>query len=493
VARGRRIREVYKGGRGISVTSPSYDAVVIGAGPNGLAAAITLARAGQSVVVFEQSTRAGGGLRSDALTLPGFVHDVYSSVYPLGAASPFFASLPLQSRGVEWATPPVPVAHPLDGTDAVAISGSVGETSAELGDDRAAYEALFAPFVDRWQALVADVLAMPDLPKHPWLLARFGREALQPAAAVAMRRFRGARARALFAGLAAHSTLRLEAPPSAAVGLLLGTLAHAVNWPFVRGGASRLADALAAELTSLGGEIVTGCVVSSLDTLPPARSILCDVTPKQLIAIAGPRLSSSERAALARYRYGPGVFKVDWALSEPIPWRASACRLAGTVHVGGTLGEIALAEAAPWGGTIADRPFVLVTQPTVADTSRAPAGRHVAWGYCHVPHGSTVDMTARVETEVERFAPGFRDTILARHVAAPSDLERGNANLVGGAIGGGALDLGQMFARPTWRRYRTSAGGLYLCSSSTPPGGGVHGMCGYYAALASLRTARSRK
>src|SRR5204863_3944605 len=272
-----------------------------------------------------------------------------------------------------------------------------------------------------------------------------------------------------------------------AVGLLLGALAHAVGWPFVRGGASRLAEALAAELTSLGGEIVTGHTVSSLDSLPPARSILCDVTPKQLISMAGAHLSSSHGAALARYRYGPGVFKLDWALSDPIPWRASACRQAGTVHVGGTLDEIASAEAAAWGGTIADRPFVLVTQPTTADDSRAPAGRHVAWGYCHVPHGSNVDMTERVEAQVERFAPGFRDTILARYAAGPGDLERGNPNLVGGDIGGGAMDLGQVFARPTWRGYRTSAPGLYLCSSSTPPGGGVHGMCGYYAARAVLR------
>ncbi len=469
------------------MTSPSYDAVVVGGGPNGLAAAITLARAGQSVIVFEQSTRVGGGLRSDTLTLPGFVHDVCSSVYPLGVASPFFESLPLQSLGVEWANPLLPVAHPLDGTDAVVISRSVGETIADLGEDRAAYSLLFGPLVDQWEALIDDVMAPPHVPRHPWLLARFGREALQPAAAVATRRFRGMRARALFAGLAAHSVLRLDARPSAAAALLLGTLAHVVGWPFVRGGASRLADALAAELTSLGGTIVTHHPVTSIDELPPTRSILCDVTPKQLLSIAGARLSPGYRTALARYRYGPGVFKLDWALSDPIPWRAGVCGKAGTVHVGGTLDEIASAEAAAWEGTMAHRPFVLLTQPTVADGSRAPAGHHVAWGYCHVPHGSTFDMTERVEAQVERFAPGFRDTILARHAAAPRDLERANPNLVGGDIGGGTLTLGQLFTRPTWRSYRTSSPGLYLCSSSTPPGGGVHGMCGYHAARAALK------
>ena len=466
---------------------------MIGAGPNGLAAAITLARAGRSVVVFEQSDRAGGGLRSEALTLPGFVHDVYSSVYPLGAASPFFASLSLRTHGAEWAGVPVQVAHPLDGADAVVISGSVRETAADLGEDREAYARLFEPLAGQWRALVDDVLAPPHVPRHPWLFARFGRDAIQSAAALAMGRFRGARARALFAGLAAHSVLRLDARPSAAIGVLLGTLAHAVGWPFVRGGASRLADALVAELASLGGQIVTGHAVSSIDALPRSRTVLCDVTPRQLVSIAGDRLPAGYRDALARFRYGPGVFKLDWALSDPIPWRAGGCRIAGTVHVGGTLTEIAAAEAAACQGDVTDRPFVLVTQPTVADSSRAPAGRHVAWGYCHVPHGSTLDMTGRIESQIERFAPGFRDTIFARHASAPADLERRNPNFVGGAIGGGEVDLRQLFARPTWRGYRTPIDGLYLCSSSTPPGGGVHGMCGYHAAQAVLRDNRRWK
>jgi phytoene dehydrogenase-like protein len=469
------------------VTRTSYDAVVIGAGPNGLAAAITLARAGQAVVVFERSSRSGGGLRSEPLTLPGFVHDVYSSVYPLGAASPFLASIPLQARSVEWLHPPLPVAHPLDAGDAVVVSRSITETTRGLVEDGDAYSSLFAPLSEGWRALIDDVLAPVHLPRHPLLLARFGLRALQPAAALATRHFRSVRTRALFAGLAAHSTLPLDERPSAAIALLLGTLAHAVGWPFVKGGASRLADALAGELTALGGEIITGHPVASLDSLPRARSVICDVTPRQLISLAGGRLSSAGRSALARYRYGPGVFKLDWALSDPIPWRATACRAAGTVHVGGTLAEIEAAEAAPWRGAATDRPFVLLTQPTVADSSRAPAGKHVAWGYCHVAQGSTVDMTPHVEAQVERFAPGFRDTILARYAAGPSDLERGNPNLVGGDISGGPLDLAQLFTRPTWRRYRTSVPGLYLCSSSTPPGGGVHGMCGYHAARAVLR------
>jgi phytoene dehydrogenase-like protein len=439
------------------------------------------------VGVYEQSRHIGGGVRSDSLTLPGFTHDVCSSVYPLGAASPFFRSLPLASLGVDWVHAPFPLAHPLDGADAVVVSRSMGDTVTDLGEDRGAYAQLFGPLADRWDDFVTEILAPPHTPRHPWLLAKFALDALESAATVAVRRFRGVRARALFAGLAAHSMLRLDSRPSAVVGLVLGALAHAVGWPFVQGGASRLAAALARELGSRGGVIVTDHPVTSLDDLPEAQAVLCDVTPRQILTIAGGRLSPGYRQALTRHQYGPGVFKLDWALSEPIPWRSSACRMAGTVHVGGVLDEIAAAEAAAWEGAIADRPFVILTQPTVADSGRAPAGRHVAWGYCHTPHGSTVDMTERVEQQIERFAPGFRDTILARRTVNCSDLERANPNLVGGDIGGGALTLGQVFTRPTWRRYRTSAPGLYLCSSSTPPGGGVHGMCGYHAALAALR------
>jgi len=318
-------------------------------------------------------------------------------------------------------------------------------------------------------------------------MARFGIDALRSAATVASARFRGVRAQALFAGLAAHSTLRLDMPPSAAVALLLGAMAHAVGWPFAEGGAGRLATTLASELASLGGEIITNRTVTSLGELQGARTILCDVTPRQLLGLAGGALPARYRQALSRYRYGPGVFKVDWALSEAIPWRAGACRKAGTVHVGGTFEEVASAEALVWEGRTSERPFVLVTQPTVCDASRAPTGRHTAWGYCHVPHGATLDMTSRIEEQIERFAPGFRDTILARHASGPADLERRNPNLVGGDIAGGVMDLRQLFARPTWRGYQTPVAGLYVCSSSTPPGGGVHGMCGYHAAQAALR------
>ena len=471
---------------------PDADALVIGGGPNGLAAAITLARAGRRVVLYERAARVGGGLRTEPLTLPGFLHDVCSSVYPLGAASPFLRSIDLAARGARWVEPPIAYAHPLDGADAVWASRSISDTAAALGDDRQAYRRLFEPIVASWQPFLDDILGPPRFPRRPALFASFGIDAIRSAASVAHSRFSGARARALFAGAAAHAVLPLDRAPSASVALVLGAMAHAVGWPFVAGGADRLADALADELTSLGGDIKTGAEIHSLtdNAIAGAASdaiVLCDLTPRQLLALADVRLTGAFRRLLEGYRYGPGVFKVDWALSEAIPWRAAVCRQAGTVHVGGTFAEVAESESAPWRGVAPDRPFVLVTQPTVCDPGRAPAGRHVAWGYCHVPNGSTVDMTARIEAQVERFAPGFQDVILARHTAGPAELERRNPNLVGGDIGGGAMTLGQFFTRPTWRTYRTTARNVFLCSSSTPPGGGVHGMCGYHAARTALR------
>jgi phytoene dehydrogenase-like protein len=476
------------------MTSDRQHVVVVGSGPNGLAAAISLARAGRTVSVFERAPHVGGGVHSAELTLPGYVHDVCSSVYPFGLASPFFRSIPLASHGVEWARPLVALAHPLEGTDAVTLSGSVEQTASDLGEDQRAYTRLFAPLVDRWEGLVEDVLAPPRVPRHPGVFLRFGLDAIRSGLDVAMSRFRAPRARALFGGLAAHSVMGLDVRPSAAIALILGAMAHSVGWPFVKGGASRLAGALGAELASLGGTIVAGREISDLAEVPPAQAVVCDVTPRQLLKLAGDRLPAGYRASLSRYRYGPGVFKIDWALSEAIPWRAAVCRRAGTVHVGGTLDEIAAAEAAASSGESPERPFVLVTQPSVVDGSRAPAGRHVAWGYCHVPHAASADMTAHIEAQIERYAPGFRDIVLARSVLTPASLERLNPNLVGGDISGGTMELSQLFTRPTWRTYRTAAAGIYLCSSSTPPGGGVHGMCGYHAAQAVLKdTERSRK
>jgi phytoene dehydrogenase-like protein len=463
------------------------DAIVIGGGPNGLSAAITLAAAGRAVRLYEAADRVGGGVRSSELTRPGFVHDLCSAVFPLGVSSPVFSSLPLAQYGLEWVHSPLALAHPLDGGAAVVLGRSVEETAAGLGSDGAAWARVAGGLARRWARLRDDVLAPLHVPRHPWALARFGLEAIQPARRAAMRLFAHEPARALFAGLAAHSMLPLERPVSAAIGLVLGALAHVGGWPVARGGAQRLADALAAHLAALGGEIVTGTLVTALADLPPAGCVLCDVTPRQLLALAGDRLPGGYRRQLARYRYGLGVFKVDWALAGPIPWAAPACGRAATVHVGGALGEIAEAEAAPWHGRIPDRPFVLLAQPSLFDSSRAPAGQHTAWAYCHVPAGATVDMTGRLERQVERFAPGFGARILARHVMAPADLERRNPNLVGGDIGAGVLDLAQLFRRPTWRTCRTPVRGLYLCSAATPPGGGVHGLCGYYAARAALR------
>ena len=467
-----------------------HDAIVVGSGPNGLAAAITIAEAGRSVLVVEAKNTVGGGARSAELTLPGFTHDVCSAIHPLAASSPFFSTLPLAEHGLEWVYPPASVAHPFDDGTAVILERSVEETSEMLGSDAAAYRKLMGPLVAAWENLANDILGPLRIPRHPILLARFGLMALRSARSLAEGLFDTERARALFAGLAAHSMLPLESRLTAGFGLVLGITGHAVGWPLPRGGSQKISDALASYLKSLGGEVITGRCVESLDDLQPARAILCEVTPRQLVRIAGERLPSGYRRRLEGYRYGPGVFKVDWALDGPIPWKASECSRAGTVHLGGSLAEIAASESQVWKGKLPKSPFVLVAQQSLFDSTRAPDGKHTAWAYCHVPNGSKFDMTERIEAQIERFAPGFRDRVLAKSVMSPQLLQDYNANYVGGDINGGVQDLRQLFARPALRLvpYSTPVKGLYICSASTPPGGGVHGMCGYFAAKAALRS-----
>ncbi len=467
----------------------SLDAVVVGAGPNGLAAAVLLARHGCSVLVLEANERPGGGARTEALTRPGFLHDLCSAIHPMAAGSPFFRELPLEEHGLSWIHPPTPLAHPLDQGPPALLERSIEETARGLGEDGDAWKRLFGFVARDWDELAEELLAPLRPPRHPLRLARFGLLALRSADGLARARFDTAAARALFAGLAAHSFLPLQRTASAAVGLVLGAAGHAVGWPLPAGGAGRITAALVSYLESLGGEVETGRPVRSLEDLPPARAVLFDVTPRQLLAIAGDRLPAGYRRCLGRYRYGPGAFKLDWALSEPIPWREAACAGAGTVHLGGTLEEVAVGEATVWEDAHPERPFVLLAQPSLFDPARAPEGRHTAWGYCHVPNGSTVRMTERIEAQVERFAPGFRDVVLERHEMGPAALESRNANLVGGDINGGVQDLRQLFTRPVARLvpYETPVRAFYICSSSTPPGGGVHGMCGYHAARAALR------
>ena len=468
----------------------TLDAVVVGAGPNGLSAAIELARNGLSVTVYEANDTIGGGCRSAALTLPGFIHDLCSAIHPLGAASPFFRGLGLVKEGLEWIEPPVALAHPLDDGTAVLLERSLDATAAGLGADGRAYRRLVEPLVGEWDDLAADALGpLIRIPRHPLVLARLGLPGLLPARLLARRAFSTERARALFAGLAAHSVLPLDAPLTASFALMFLVTTHVANWPLPRGGSQRIADALAARLRALGGTIETGRRIRTLDELPGARAYLCDVTPLQLDRIAGRRFSDSYRKRLRSFRYGPGVFKLDYAIDGPIPWRAEDCLRAGTVHLGGTLDEIAASEAAVAHGEPPPRPFVLVAQQSLFDVSRAPAGKHTVWAYCHVPNGSTVDMTDRIEAQFERFAPGFRDRVLARSVMPPAEVERHNENYIGGDIGGGSNSLLQFMTRPFPRLdpYATSAREVFLCSSSTPPGGGVHGMCGYHAARSALR------
>jgi phytoene dehydrogenase-like protein len=460
-------------------------AVVIGSGPNGLAAAITLARAGLEVTVREAAADAGGGLRSAELTQPGFVHDVCSSIHPLAIASPFFRELDLD---VDWAHPSAPAAHPLDDGTAVLLERGIEDTAAQLGVDGAAYRSLITPLVEAWPALQLELAGPPSIARLSPLLSQL-RPLLAAARALAESRFRDERARTWFAGHAAHSMLPLERRPSAGFGIALVLLGHVVGWPFVRGGSRALAAALIERLEDAGGRIEKS---SPVDELPYADVVLADVSPRELVRISRGQLPGRYERSLRSYRHGPGAFKLDWALDGPIPWRANECRRAATVHLGTPLDEISASEWGAWSGRPSQRPFVLLAQTSLFDPTRAPPGKHTAWAYCHVPNGSTVDMTERIERQVERFAPGFRDLILQRHTMGPRELEANNRNLVGGDLNGGVMDLGQLLSRPARRLvpYRTPLDGVYLCSAATPPGGGVHGMCGYWAAQVALRDLR---
>jgi phytoene dehydrogenase-like protein len=467
----------------------SFEAIVVGAGPNGLAAAIELARAGRSVLVVEAADTIGGGARTEEATLPGFRHDTCSAIHPLGILSPFFASLPLEERGVAWIDPPLALAHPFDDGSAAALERGVDATAARLAPDTSTWSAVFGGYGDA-RTLFGEILKPVRVPRHPLMMARFGFDALQSAERF-VRRFRGEHAKAIFAGCASHAMMPLESAGTASFGMVLAIAAHAVGWPLPRGGSIAIVDALAAELRALGGVVRTSERVTTLAQLPPARAILFDVMPRSLADIAGAELPESYVSALRRYRHGPGVFKIDWALSGPVPWKADECRRSATVHLAGTYDEIAAGERAAHEGRVSERPFVLFVQQSLFDDTRAPPGQHTGWAYCHVPNGSTVDMTAAIEAQVERFAPGFRDLVLARRTLDATMLEAHDASFVGGDIGGGENSLRQTLARPLlqWNPYITPNPRLFLASSATPPGGGVHGMCGYWAARAALRHA----
>jgi phytoene dehydrogenase-like protein len=472
----------------MSLSKKDYDAIVVGSGPNGLAAAISLQQAGLCVLLIEAKKTIGGGMRSEELTLPGFVHDVCSAIHPMAASSPFFKTLPLEKHGLQLINPQIPLAHPFDDGGAAVFHQSMQRTAEGLSEDRQSYLKLMTPIVNDWPQISHDVLASLHFPKHPFAVARFGLDAITSARHM-VKRFVSRQAKALWMGMAAHAMQSLSRATTSSIALVLMAAGHSVGWPLAKGGSSAIAKALCSYFISLGGVVQTDFYVRSLSQLPSSHALLFDVAPRQLLEIAGHKFSSFYKWQLRRYRYGMGVFKIDWALDQPIPFVGEGCRQAGTLHLGNTADEIVASEELTSQGKHAEDPFVLLAQQSLSDPSRAPEGKHTAWAYCHTPNGSTLDMTTAIEKQVERFAPGFRDIILARHTMNSAEMEEYNVNYVGGDINGGLMNVGQLFARPALRLspYKTSAKGIYICSSSTPPGGGVHGMCGYHAAKKVLK------
>ncbi|MDR9418798.1 phytoene desaturase family protein [Gracilimonas sp.] len=466
-----------------------YDAVVVGSGPNGLSAAVRLAQEGLKVVVLEAKSTIGGGTRTQELTEPGFLHDVCSAVHPTAASSPFFKTLGLENFGLEYIYPEIPYAHPLDDGEAAIAYKSLEQTIAHLGEDGKAYQKVFTEFVEHWEYLAEDIFGTLRIPKHPLLMARFGWYGLFSGQQFTDIHFQSEKAKALFAGCAAHSIIPLNKAFTASFGLVLGSSAHALGWPVAKEGSSAITDALAKLFTSLGGSIVTDHEVNDLNDIPSSKTVLFDLTPQQINNIAGDKLPNKYRNRFKNYQYGPGTFKIDWALSEPVPWQNEACRKAGTLHLGGTFKEIAASEEDAWNGDHSENPYVLVSQPSLFDETRAPKSKHTLWAYCHVPNGSTKDMTSVIEAQIERFAPGFKDTIISKHTFNSSEMQAYNSNYIGGDINGGAQIAKQLFGRPVlkWDPYKIPVKGMYICSSSTPPGGGVHGMCGFHAAQSLLR------